>query len=279
MKLRYVLGLTCALVALIPATSAQAANGNSFSGSCKFNGDVLFDRGVTSAASQNTFDFQLSGSCNGDANGSRVSSANSILTIKGSGVFGCLGSRGDMGANAVLTVGGRQIPLNASVKLSGLRFVLRFSGEGGGQAGGSGQAINDRFNAPSMRGCAGAGQLKKVAVALPDFNTRGDTLRAKDTGSSTPGKPSVKITVARAQHSKGVAKRGYVSVKCRPSSGRCKVRVLRGKTLIASGSGTSTVRAKLTKAGRRALRSKRFTAIVTARAGGAKVVRTVTFSR
>ena len=102
-------------------------------------------------------------------------------------------------------------------------------------------------------------------------------------GSSAAGA----VYVARNQSSRGVRRRGYVNVRCRPTKrGRCSARIVgKGRTLAkgsarASAGKRKTFRVKLTASGRRALRGKTFRASARfALPGSGTVKRAVTFRR
>lgn len=265
---------TCAAATAFSAlpAGAQAA---SFSGNCQLKGGLKTTPGVKFKSEEHTSTVTMTGPCTGGPG---------RLTFEVTGPISCTGSSRTNTGTGTLTVGDKQLPVKVGfdIKLPIGRIVL--TGDEGTATGPAN--FVDAANGMQMTRCPGEG-LKDANFNL-NLQSSGITSGGEGGGGGGgSAKPSVGITVGKSQSSRSTRSRGFVNVRCKPTvAGTCKVTVRRGNTTLASGSARAragqsvTVKVRLTRAGRRALRrSKSVRALVKATVPGASVTRTVTFKR
>lgn len=228
------------------------------------------------------------GSCTGRIDGRAVGHTSiSVLQAQLTGTAAnCATAR--FSGPGTLTVGGVPLPVTVGIVRPDVSLGLQFdvlgtisgSGEGRGNVNFLGSFAPRPLNDGGLACLAPTG-TNKDAVDLP-FTTRMPLI------STVPDAPAVRTPRVGLrvfdQRTSTVLRTGVVRTRCTvPAAGRCRVRVVRGGRTLASGSATGAagrsvlVRARLTRAGRRALRrSGLLRATVRASAtGAASRVRTV----
>lgn len=239
----------------------------SFSGGCEFkSSSIRQDRDVplTMPVQVNSA-LAGTGECSGTLDGQTVTSATSFLIASLSGQINCVDGtvNGPLTGEGRLEIAGKTIPVRVAFQGASLRLRVRIdlAGASSGAAGGDASVDNRASGLPndaSESGIIGCwmGTMRQAVIDL-QFQTTSPLV-----GGAADPAPAVKpprLSVP-AQRARSVRRRGHVRVRCVvPSGGVCRVKVLRGSTVLASGStkaGSSAVRARLTPAGRRALRRR-----------------------
>ena len=273
------LGVLAALV-VVPGS----ATAGTFSGSCAIDdGKLSITPGATAQTREQKATIDAPLKCSGSLDGKGISGQSGQLKSEFNGPIGCTGTPRAMKGSGTVTVGSTSIPISFSFTLGGVNIQFQGNGATDGSISGSGDFPVDR-NAGEMMRCASDG----LKVARFD-----GTLRTTKTlvagAAAAPAAPAVAPTLSfdRSQRAGSVLRSGGLRVRCTPSAaGACTVRVLRGSTLLAKGSKNAgagqpvLVTAKLTAAGRRALKSSRgVSATVQVKGSGKSRSRAISFTR
>lgn len=256
----------------------------SFAGGCVFRSASLrVDRGVGLTKVEHV-NAALAGTgvCSGTLDGQAVSETTSFLIAELAGRINCVDGTvgGPLTGTGRLEIAGKTIPVRVAFSASSLRLTDRIDLQGAtsGTAGGDSMINNTGSgfpNNPSEGGIVGCvkGTMRQAVVDL-QFQTASPLIGATPSPPLRATKP--RLTASR-QRLATVGRRGYVRVRCSvPTGATCAVRVVRRGTVLASGrtaAGRSVVNARLTRAGRRAVRRGGPLRVrVTGRVAGAKTL-------